>query len=207
MNKRIDFYKWINKKIQSQIEYNKSGYQLILYDFYTDYFDIKNKKIRIGIEHITNDKLNLLYEKIKLIMDNNYFDLIDMRMSLRTIDDTDKLISLLKFIKKITNKESCIIGFVNFIDPIVGFLNDNDVIDKKDEEWTIHSEDDKYIAHISDDNQNIQYLYSIAKFKKIINDNDLKIVCSYYLQNYIEKFKTHIDCDFYGEYFIIMDHK
>ncbi len=107
---KIDFYKWINQKINKRLHSNGKNNILILYDFENDFFDVKNEKIRIGIKKIDSKKI----QKIQHLIDSHHgakFDAIDMRMTLRTIKIN--LDILFKFFYKNLKDDGYVFGFMN----------------------------------------------------------------------------------------------
>lgn len=204
---RIDFYKNINYTVLNKLEKNKDSRVLILYDFSTDYFDIKNNKVRIGIKD--KNKFNILSKKLQDIENKlgGKFNVIDMRMSLKYGFNTEEDLELLfKFIQKHKEKNGKIIGFINTQEEIERELMNRSEINKGDEIWTvnIYSPESEYCQNPinvkNKNNEETQYMVCMERLNNILKKFKLKIKSIITLDEY----NKETNLKFTGEKFIII---
>jgi hypothetical protein len=186
---RIDFYKSINYTILNKLEKNTTK-TLILYDFSTDYYDVKNNKVRIGIKNANKKKFQNLTKKI---LNFGKFDVIDMRMSLRYGFHTDEDLELLfNFIQKHKNNNGKIIGFVNTQEEIEKELMNHSEIDKGDEIWSVNTVNDEYCNNTIIV-KNKEEIKKDHKIKRIYKDSPSQyFVCMINFKKTLEKFGLKI---------------
>jgi hypothetical protein len=152
-NDKIDFYKWINKKVieklkRTHFENQKDINLLILYDFVSDYFDVKDNKVRIGVQKITDRKISILTKRLRENLNNQRFDIVDMRMTLKFVKNSPELELLFKFANDVLDSDKK--GYV------IGFIDGND--DTIDNIKTILARSQLYIKHTTSlDNYADQY--------------------------------------------------
>jgi hypothetical protein len=205
---RIDFYKNINYTVLNKLEKNKDSRILILYDFSTDYFDIKNNKVRIGIKD--KNKFSILSKKLQDVENKlgGKFNVIDMRMSLKYGFNTEEDLELLfKFIQKHKEKSGKIIGFINTQEEIEKELMNRSEINKGDEIWTVnvYSPDSEYCQNPinvkNKNNEETQYMVCMERLNNILKKFKLKIKSIIPLDEYNTK---ENNLKFTGEKFIII---
>ncbi len=123
---KIDFYKWVNKKVIEKLK--KKHFEnvdinlLILYDFVSDYFDIMGNKIRVGVNKINDKKIQILTKKLNDVMANKTFNIIDMRLTLKFIKNDTQLELLFKFMNSMLSDGGFIIGFINTGEDTISYL-------------------------------------------------------------------------------------
>jgi hypothetical protein len=123
---KIDFYKWVNKKVVEKLRkkhFENTDFKiLVLYDFVSDYFDIMENKVRIGVNKITNKKIQTLTKKLQSVINNDTFNIIDMRLTLKFIKNDTQLELLFKFMNNMLSNNGFIIGFININEGTLQYL-------------------------------------------------------------------------------------
>lgn len=195
------FYKYTNKYFVNKLLFqNKNnGLIVIIYDYSDDYFDIKDNKIRIGIDNLNNNRFCQILNEKKIFM-------IDLRMSMRYID-INKLMKILKFLVKYLDKNGYILGNVISSKNINSQLVDKDIIDKRDEIWIPNIYDLDYnnqltINIVNNNNLNdTQIAFDFNELNIKLSKLLLKIKYIIPLSDYVNP-KSKIN--FIGEYIIII---
>jgi len=125
---KIDFYKWVNTKVIEKLISkhfeNMRPKILVLYDFASDYFDVLENKVRVGVNKITEKKIQILTTKIKNAWGNNTFNIIDMRLTLKFIKNHTQLELLFNFMNSVLSDNGFIFGFINVHDDGLEQLED-----------------------------------------------------------------------------------
>ena len=111
MDQTINFYKWVNRKVISKLinkNFDENVRIMILYDFDDNFLDIKDNKIRLGVQQINSNQLDSLFAKFHI--EFTQIDLVDARMAFKSLENS-KIKLLIKYIDTLLIDDGYIIGF------------------------------------------------------------------------------------------------